>query len=66
MYPHEFTASRAAQHRSDLVAAAEHARDCRRAKAGKQHGLRLRIRRPAQLPARPAVVRPLVQLPDAL
>jgi hypothetical protein len=58
----QFTASRAEQHRSDLFAAAEHARTARR--RAHSRTLRLRLRRPQLPSARPAT-RPLLQLQDA-
>jgi hypothetical protein len=62
MNQHPFTATLAHQHRADLMAAAQHARECRRAKGTRS--LRWRPRRAPLTPRRPAT--PLVHVADAV
>lgn len=65
MNQHPFTASLAEQHRAELMAAAQHARDYRRANPAGSRRLRLRLPRFARPTAAPRTA-PLRQLPDAL
>jgi hypothetical protein len=54
MYAHHTTAALAGQHRADLIAAAQHARECRRAKGipgrtRRRRSPRLRLPHPIRL-----------------
>jgi hypothetical protein len=59
----QFTTARADQHRAELMAAAQHARDHRAARTARRRRPRLRLWR-APRPLALAVRRPPVQLPE--
>lgn len=64
MNQHPFTASLAAQHRAELMAAAQHARDYRLAKPARRRSFRIGLPHLAWHAGTPRTA-PLQQLPDA-